>query len=195
MKKLLRRTGDRSNPVLTLFFAVVALAALVGAQVADAQNGTAPASTATHGQRGKHHAPVATDGDSAEALLDADDARFFLTRVGFAPDNAEVAQYVGLTRAQTVDKVLSTARREVVVAATYDGATLRFYKNGVEISNKAFTASVGSADIWRIGAYSSSPYGAPTGLIDDVRIYSRALSAQELRSDMDAGVALSGGQA
>ena len=43
MKKLLRLTGDRSNPVLTLFFAVVALAALVGAQVADAQNGTAPA--------------------------------------------------------------------------------------------------------------------------------------------------------
>jgi uncharacterized protein (DUF1800 family) len=112
MKKLLRLTGDRSNPVLTSFFAVVALAALVGAQVADAQNGTAPASTSTHGQRGKHHAPEASADDSAEALLDADDARFFLTRVGFAPDNAEVAQYVGLTREQAVDKVLATARTE-----------------------------------------------------------------------------------
>ncbi|WP_116141204.1 DUF1800 family protein [Paraburkholderia sp. BL27I4N3] len=49
-----------------------------------------------------------------QSILDADDARFFLTRVGFAPDSAELAQYVGLTRAQAVDKVLASARTEAV---------------------------------------------------------------------------------
>ncbi|WP_437123885.1 DUF1800 domain-containing protein [Paraburkholderia phenazinium] len=71
-----------------------------------AQDGT------PHSPHAKHHAPVATADDSAEALLDGDDARFFLTRVGFAPDNAEVAQYVGLTREQAVDRVLDAAHTE-----------------------------------------------------------------------------------
>jgi uncharacterized protein (DUF1800 family) len=52
--------------------------------------------------------------DSEQTILDADDARFFLTRIGFEPDRAEAAQYAGLTRQQAVDKVLSTARTEAV---------------------------------------------------------------------------------
>lgn len=53
----------------------------------------------------------ATAGDRAEAtLLDADDARYFLTRTGFAPDSQAIGTYVGLSRAQAVDKLLATAR-------------------------------------------------------------------------------------
>ena len=52
--------------------------------------------------------------DGEQTLLDADDARFFLTRVGFEPDRAETAQYVGLTRQQAVDKVLASARTEAL---------------------------------------------------------------------------------
>ncbi|OAJ54088.1 hypothetical protein A6V36_28035 [Paraburkholderia ginsengiterrae] len=52
--------------------------------------------------------------ESEQTILDADDARFFLTRVGFAPDSAELAQYVGLTREQAVDRVLAAARTEAV---------------------------------------------------------------------------------
>ncbi|MFM0054577.1 DUF1800 domain-containing protein [Paraburkholderia phytofirmans] len=65
----------------------------------------------------KHAAPTADEqaaSDREQSILDADDARFFLTRVGFAPDSAELAQYVGLTRAQAVDKVLASARTEAV---------------------------------------------------------------------------------
>ncbi|MFM0336571.1 DUF1800 domain-containing protein [Paraburkholderia fungorum] len=47
-------------------------------------------------------------------ILDADEARFFLTRVGLAPDHAEVAQYIGSTRQQAVDTVLATTRTEAV---------------------------------------------------------------------------------
>ncbi|RKP52637.1 DUF1800 domain-containing protein [Trinickia fusca] len=49
-----------------------------------------------------------------EALLDADAARFFLTRVGFAPDAAELAPYIGLTREAAVDKVLGEANTRAV---------------------------------------------------------------------------------
>ncbi len=57
-------------------------------------------------------ASVTTDGE--QNLLDIDDARFFLTRIGFAPDNTELAQYAGLTRAQAVDKALANARSEAI---------------------------------------------------------------------------------
>ncbi|WP_407945666.1 DUF1800 domain-containing protein [Paraburkholderia elongata] len=80
----------------------------------------APASAvqqgASHAPHNKHRAPAAASVVSVadQDILDADDARFFLTRVGFAPDSGEVAQYVGLTREQAVDKVLATARTEAV---------------------------------------------------------------------------------
>jgi uncharacterized protein (DUF1800 family) len=74
-------------------------------------------SAASHVGHRTHHAPTAGDSAASEreqSILDADDARFFLTRVGFAPDAAELAQYVGLTRVQAVDTVLATARTEAV---------------------------------------------------------------------------------
>lgn len=71
---------------------------------------------AAHAARNKHRAPAAASAVSPaeQDVLDADDARFFLTRVGFAPDSGELAQYVGLTREQAVDKVLATVRTEAV---------------------------------------------------------------------------------
>ena len=72
---------------------------------------------ATHVSHLKHPAPSADEHAASEreqSILDADDARFFLTRVGFAPDSAELAQYVGLTRAQAVDTVLASARTEAL---------------------------------------------------------------------------------
>ncbi|AXL53623.1 hypothetical protein DSC91_007134 [Paraburkholderia caffeinilytica] len=71
---------------------------------------------ASHAPHSRHRAPAAASAVSPadEDILDADDARFFLTRVGFAPDSGELAQYVGLTREQAVDKVLATVRTEAV---------------------------------------------------------------------------------
>ncbi|MFL9953492.1 DUF1800 domain-containing protein [Paraburkholderia nemoris] len=105
-------TGDKGGRWLTV--AVTALAAVTWCAPAPAvqQQG---AST-SHAPHNKHRAPSAAPAVSAadQDILDADDARFFLTRVGFAPDSGEVAQYVGLTREQAVDKVLATARTESV---------------------------------------------------------------------------------
>jgi uncharacterized protein (DUF1800 family) len=102
MKTLFRWTRGMSAPLL----AAAAAATLVCALPALAQDGT------LHSQRAKHHAAAVAGDDSTETMLDGDDARFFLTRVGFAPDNAEVVQYVGLTREQAVDKVLAAAHTE-----------------------------------------------------------------------------------
>jgi hypothetical protein len=70
------------------------------------------------------------------------------------------------------------------LAATYDGTTARFYVDGVEVANRTFTGGVGNSNVWRIGAYGSSAGGFFDGLIDNVRIYSRSLSATEVQTDM-----------
>ena len=70
------------------------------------------------------------------------------------------------------------------VAATYDGSTARFYVDGVQTASSTFTGSVGNSDNWRIGAYGATSTGFFDGLIDNVRIYDRALSAAEIQTDM-----------
>ena len=49
-------------------------------------------------------------------------------------------------------------------------------------------AAVGSSNTWRIGAYGGRPGGFFDGVVDDVRIYNRALSAGEIQFDRDHGV-------
>ncbi|MFM0738582.1 DUF1800 domain-containing protein [Paraburkholderia xenovorans] len=91
-------------------------AATWGSSVLAAASASAVQPEARHAVRVRHHVAASASGAFADQqdLLDADDARFFLTRVGFAPDNAELAPYVGLTREQAVDKVLATTRTEAV---------------------------------------------------------------------------------
>jgi hypothetical protein len=74
------------------------------------------------------------------------------------------------------------------LAATYDGATLRLYRNGVQIGSRAQTGNIlTSTGALRIGG--NAIWGEYfRGLIDDVRIYNRALSAAEIQSDMNTPV-------
>jgi uncharacterized protein (DUF1800 family) len=106
MKSLTGGKGGRWLAVAAIVLAAVTWSLPVSA----AQEGE------VHARHGKHRVPSAASavypGD--QDILDANDARFFLTRVGFAPDSGEVAQYLGLTREQAVDKVLATTRTEAV---------------------------------------------------------------------------------
>jgi hypothetical protein len=70
------------------------------------------------------------------------------------------------------------------LAATYDGATLAVYVNGVLVASKSASTNlvrasgplhIGGNDIW--GEYFR-------GTIDEVRIYNRALSPAEIQNDM-----------
>ena len=66
------------------------------------------------------------------------------------------------------------------VAATYDGATIRLYYNGVEQASRAWSGSIGVNDTpLGIGGQSDGLRGL-IGSIDDVRVYGRALSAAEI---------------
>ena len=76
------------------------------------------------------------------------------------------------------------------VAATYDGAALRVYVNGTQVGSTSVSGllatstgplSIGADLAW--GEYSA-------GLIDNVRVYNRALSSAELQSDQTTAVAV-----
>jgi hypothetical protein len=75
------------------------------------------------------------------------------------------------------------------VASTYDGAVLRLYINGVQVSTANVTGNMGvSANALRIGG-STALAQYFTGLIDEVRIYNRALSQVEIQTDMNTPIA------
>jgi chitodextrinase len=74
------------------------------------------------------------------------------------------------------------------VALTYDGAMLRLYVNGAQVASQARTGSVQTNTLpLRIGG--NVPYGEYfQGLIDEVRIYNRALTQAEIQTDMTTPV-------
>jgi beta-glucanase (GH16 family) len=74
------------------------------------------------------------------------------------------------------------------IAATYDGATLRVYVNAVQAASLAVTGAITtSTSPLRIGG--DAPWGQYfSGLIDEVRIYNRALTPGEILTDMNTAV-------
>jgi chitodextrinase len=78
------------------------------------------------------------------------------------------------------------------LATTYDGAMVRLFVNGTQVSSVAKTGAIlSSANPLQIGG--DSIYGQHfAGRIDEVRIYNRALSANELQTDMNTPIGASG---
>lgn len=67
------------------------------------------------------------------------------------------------------------------VAVSYDGKIIKFYHNGSKISEKKASGKIlGHSKAPRIGVYLSSPVYGFIGVIDDVKIYSKALSGKEI---------------
>jgi PKD repeat protein len=70
------------------------------------------------------------------------------------------------------------------LAGTCDGTTMRFYVNGVQVSSLTQTGAI-STSTGTLSIGGDPTYGQYwTGLIDEIRIYSRALSGSEIQSDM-----------
>ncbi len=71
----------------------------------------------------------------------------------------------------------------VHVGATYDGTTMRLYKDGLEIASLATTGTIDTNPVVS-AAIGNQPVGAGSrpfdGLIDEVRIYNRALTGLEI---------------
>jgi hypothetical protein len=70
------------------------------------------------------------------------------------------------------------------LASTWDGATLRLFVNGTQVSTHAVPGTLRtSTGVLRIGGTSVWPEWF-SGRIDEVRLYSRALSVAEIQGDM-----------
>ena len=81
------------------------------------------------------------------------------------------------------------------VAGTYDGATLRLFVNGTLAASQAVSGNLTtSTGAMRIGGNSIWPEWF-TGLIDEIRVYNRALSATEIQTDMAKSVGTPDSQA
>lgn len=74
------------------------------------------------------------------------------------------------------------------LAATYDGGTLRLYVDGAQVATRAVSAGIASSTgALRIGG--NAVWGEWfSGLIDEVRIYNRALTAAQIQTDMNTPV-------
>ncbi|WP_206641957.1 LamG-like jellyroll fold domain-containing protein [Nonomuraea polychroma] len=74
------------------------------------------------------------------------------------------------------------------LAATYDGTTLRLHVNGTQVSQRTAGGPIRTDNgALRIGG--NSIWGEYfTGLIDEVRIYNRALTTTEIQTDMNSPV-------
>jgi len=74
------------------------------------------------------------------------------------------------------------------VALTYDGAALRLYVNGTQVSTTDLAGPMASStNPLRIGG--NSVWGEYfKGLIDEVRIYNRPLAPSEIQADMGTAI-------
>ena len=79
------------------------------------------------------------------------------------------------------------------LAATYDGAQLRLYENGIQVASRAATGALStSTGALRIGG--NAVWGEYfAGVIDEVRVFNRALSAAEIQADMTTPISGGGG--
>jgi hypothetical protein len=74
------------------------------------------------------------------------------------------------------------------LAATYDGTLLRLYVNGSQVASTSLPGGIGNGE-GPLSFGSNAVWGEQfRGLIDEVRIYNRALSATEIQADRDRPV-------
>jgi hypothetical protein len=90
---------------------------------------------------------------------------------------------VGTTIDRATDSAALPINTWVHVAGTYDGSTIRLYRNGVQVASKAYAGILNTNDQpFYIGRTDAGGDGSDywRGMIDDVSVYSRALSSNEI---------------
>jgi hypothetical protein len=75
------------------------------------------------------------------------------------------------------------------LAATYDGETLRTYRNGSLVTSNTAPSGAAAAEsaTLKLGRHAAAAQYF-RGVIDDVRLYDRALSQSEIQADMNSAV-------
>ena len=75
------------------------------------------------------------------------------------------------------------------LAATWDGITMTVYINGNEQNSKDWTGSgtLGDSTLLYIGEWFNSGQVSFTGILDNIRVYNRALSGTEIKTQYEQG--------
>ena len=104
----------------------------------------------------------------------------------FLKNSADIRFYIFATDTTSITASIPASGWYHVIG-TYDGANQRIYLNGVEITSTAKTGTiVNSSEVLEIGRYYKGPY-EQTGQLAQPRIYNRALSAEEIQRNFNAG--------
>ena len=100
--------------------------------------------------------------------------------------NAEITNGTSVRAANGTAQVPANAWSHL--AGTYDGTTLRLFVNGTQVSELATAGSIAlsNGELWVGGNNVWGEWFA--GLIDEVRVYNRALTAAEITTDMNRSV-------
>ena len=86
------------------------------------------------------------------------------------------------------DTVVPTANTWYHIIGVWDGSNVKFYKNGTLVASTLIsgTRPANSHNVW-VGSYQGTN-AQFAGLIDEVRIYNYARTADEIRTDYNAGM-------
>ena len=76
------------------------------------------------------------------------------------------------------------------LSMTYDGSNFVFYVDGVVVNSSAASGAISTNNyVWTLGRNASAGSGYFGGRIDETKVLSRALTANEVKAEYDAGVA------
>src|SRR3989441_20994 len=122
------------------------------------------------------------------AVIDKNLDRYYLTASSDQGNRPVIGGTWAAGNQNTVGGSVLAVNTWTHLAATFDGATVRLYVNGAQVASQAQTTPLTtSTETLQIGgdAYTGENFA---GLIDEVRIYNRALSAAEIQADMTTPV-------
>lgn len=100
-----------------------------------------------------------------------------------AGNKLQFVLYVGTQQAKLISNTVFATNTWYHVAATYDGATMKIYVNGVLDASKAQTGSFVSNGVFNIG-YSFDNNRYWNGKMDELRVWKRALTQAEIQANM-----------
>jgi len=95
--------------------------------------------------------------------------------------NFTITTGIWAQRVAATDPTVCPTGQWVLYTGTFDASFVKLYKNGVEVDSEPhiITPSASTANV-NIGHWALIPTNFANGVIDDVRIYNRALSANEV---------------